>query len=57
METFVTMIFALFTIEGILKLMNIISGQWSEERKFEVYVVDTLITAILAVWAGFTLWY
>lgn len=57
METFVTVMFWVFLIEVIIKLVVIATGESRKPVSLNVYIADTVLIAIFCIWAGFSLWY
>ena len=57
METFVLVIFWLNVSLVAARIFNIVSGVYANKVSISTYSADTVIAGIIAIWAGFALWY
>jgi hypothetical protein len=57
MKTFVTVIFWLYACESFCRIFNLATGVWANPISINVYCADTVVTAVVMIWAGFVLWW
>lgn len=57
METFVLTMFWLKAITTGCRALNLATGAYKQQVSIGLYVADTALTAAIAIWAGFALWY
>lgn len=57
MKLFIQVFFwvQLFDIVGRIAFIG--TGKYAEPRSLNIYAADTVIAAIILIWAGFVLWY
>ncbi len=57
MEAFVLTMFWLKAASTACRSSNLATGAYKQQVSIGVYAADTALTAAIAIWAGFALWY
>lgn len=57
MENFALVVFCIGAVSVLFRVLNLATGTYKNKVSIGVYAADTVITACIAMWAGFSLWY
>ena len=54
---FVLTMFWLKLLVTICRIINLATGSWRNEISIGVYAADTVLNAVITIWAGFSYFY
>jgi len=57
LEYFTLVMFWFLAIGVILRILSMATGRYTEPTTIGIYAADTVISATLAIWAAFCVWY
>lgn len=57
MEYFALAVFWIAALSVPFRVLNLATGTYKNKVSIGVYAADTVITAGIAIWAAFALWY